>query len=280
MTGPFQVMPPLSDDEYADLRRDIARNGITVPVVYDQRGRLIDGHHRLQIAAELGIENVPQVVREVVNAQHARSIAYALNLHRRHLSREAKRELLATSIKSDPELSNREHARRVGTSDHTAAVVRDDLEATAQVAQLAERTGADGKARPAKVTTTTRTSEATKVERHVDTDTGEIIEPGDAAYRAGQDAADATPLPTPLPSPVRDHEHDRLVQQNTALARAVNRLDGMADPVARARYVREWDPALCAENPAAMTPPMLRAIAHGLIAFAHELETNRGLRIV
>lgn len=150
MSGPFQVMPPLTADEYADLRDDIATNGITVPVVYDQHGRLIDGHHRVAIAAELGIDAVPQVVREVVNAQEARSIAYALNLHRRHLSREQKRDLLAASIKADPGLSNREHAKRTGSSHPTAAAVRAELEESGEVEELSTRVGSDGVAQPAK----------------------------------------------------------------------------------------------------------------------------------
>ena len=163
MTGPFQVMPPLTDDEFDALLLDISENGITVPVVYDQHGRLIDGHHRVEIARRLRID-VPQVVREVANAQEARSIAYALNLHRRHLSREQKRDLLAASIKADPGLSDRQHGERAGTDHKTAGSVRAELEATGEIPQLSDRCGADGRTWPAKVTTTTRTSEATKVE--------------------------------------------------------------------------------------------------------------------
>ena len=43
---------------------------------------------------------------------------------------------------------------------------------------MSDRCGADGRTRPAKVTTTTRTSEATKVEHDVDPDTGEIVDGG------------------------------------------------------------------------------------------------------
>ena len=201
MTGPFQVMPPLTDDEFDALLLDISENGITVPVVYDQHGRLIDGHHRVEIARRLRID-VPQVVREVANAQEARSIAYALNLHRRHLSREQKRDLLAASIKADPHLSDRQHAERAGTSPTTAGAVRAALEESEQLSKLDSRTGADGRTRPAKVTQTTRTTEATKVERDVDLDTGEIVA-GGIAEQAGRAAADLITLPTP-PTPPRE----------------------------------------------------------------------------
>lgn len=178
MSAPFQVMPALTDDEFQELRDDIAANGITVPVVVDQHGRVIDGHHRLQIAGLLGIDpaDVPRVVREVVNAQEARSLAYSLNLHRRHLDREARRALLAASIKADPGLSDRQHAGRAGVSDKTATAVRRDLESTAEIPQLTKRTGADGKQR------------TMPAPRHVDTTTGEITETagaGEAPTRAG-----------------------------------------------------------------------------------------------
>ena len=76
----------------------------------------------------------------------------------------------------------------------------------------------------AKVTTTTRTSEATKVERDVDLDTGEIIEPGDAAYRAGQAAADVVPLPTPPREPtVADAIREAKARPSVAAYKVVER---------------------------------------------------------
>lgn len=53
MSAPFQVMPELTAEEFGALRADIAERGIVVPVVRDQHGRLVDGHHRERIAADL-----------------------------------------------------------------------------------------------------------------------------------------------------------------------------------------------------------------------------------
>ena len=44
----YQVMPPLSEEEYQALKEDIAYNGIQVPVVEDTDGNIIDGHHRVR----------------------------------------------------------------------------------------------------------------------------------------------------------------------------------------------------------------------------------------
>ncbi len=54
MSAPvFQVMPALTAEEREALREDIAERGVIVPVVQDQHGRILDGHHRSEIAAEL-----------------------------------------------------------------------------------------------------------------------------------------------------------------------------------------------------------------------------------
>jgi ParB-like chromosome segregation protein Spo0J len=52
----FQPMPDLTPGQYDALRDDIARNGVLVPVVVDQHGRILDGHNRKRIADELGVE--------------------------------------------------------------------------------------------------------------------------------------------------------------------------------------------------------------------------------
>ncbi len=119
----FQVMPPLAEDEFAALEADIAERGIVVPVVVDQHGRLLDGHHRSAIAARLGIE-CPTEVREVADDEEARATALALNLTRRHLTREQRRELIAQEIGARPDDSDRAIARRFGCSPSTVGAVR------------------------------------------------------------------------------------------------------------------------------------------------------------
>jgi ParB-like chromosome segregation protein Spo0J len=55
-TCPFMdLLPRLAETERAELASDIEENGITVPVVVTAEDEVIDGHHRAEIAAELGI---------------------------------------------------------------------------------------------------------------------------------------------------------------------------------------------------------------------------------
>ena len=71
----YQVMPPLSAEEYNELKNDIAARGVMVPIEYDEHGNVLDGHHRLQICAELGIKEFPKVIRAgMTEAEKQRSL--------------------------------------------------------------------------------------------------------------------------------------------------------------------------------------------------------------
>src|SRR5262249_7158186 len=70
-TCPFlDAMPPLSAEERAELEADIKAHGVTVPVVVTDENEVIDGHHRLEIAAGLGLPDVPfRVLAGLTTAQ-------------------------------------------------------------------------------------------------------------------------------------------------------------------------------------------------------------------
>lgn len=151
----FQVMPPLSPEEYQELHDDIAANGVLVPIIEDENGVIIDGHHRSKIASELGIP-CPVETLDGKTEEEKRGMAFTLNLKRRHLNREQRRALIAESLKQDPQLSNREHARRTGAHQTTVGTVREELVGRGQVSNLDTSIGADGKSyrasRPSRVT--------------------------------------------------------------------------------------------------------------------------------
>lgn len=143
----YQVMPRLAADEYADLEQSIIENGVQVPITVAPDGAIIDGHHRDEIARKYAL-HCPRVTAEG-SSEKLRGLAFSLNLHRRHLTREQRRALVVDSIKSDPQLSDREHGRRTGVSPTTAGAVRQELESDGLVSKLDTRTGADGIAQPA-----------------------------------------------------------------------------------------------------------------------------------
>lgn len=147
-TGGYQVMPRLTSDEYADLEQSIKTDGVLVPIIVSPGGEIIDGHHRAEIARRLGV-HCPEVVKHGAPAE-LRTFAYSLNLNRRHLTRDQRRELIAQSLRQDPQLADREHARRTGASPTTVGTVRGDLEAAGDVSKLDTRTDSLGRQQPAR----------------------------------------------------------------------------------------------------------------------------------
>lgn len=90
----MQFFPVLDPAVEAALRASIERFGVLVPVVVDQHGRLLDGHHRSRLADELGVD-CPQIEQHVAGEAEAEAIARTLNVDRRHLEPEQRRELAA-----------------------------------------------------------------------------------------------------------------------------------------------------------------------------------------
>jgi ParB-like chromosome segregation protein Spo0J len=90
----YQLLPPLTADEYEALRESIETFGVLHPVVVDEHGAIIDGHHRARVCAELGI-TYPTVVLPGLTDEQKIEQALVLNLARRHLSSDDKRALVA-----------------------------------------------------------------------------------------------------------------------------------------------------------------------------------------
>jgi hypothetical protein len=124
-TSRYQLLPPLSPDEYAALKADIAEHGVMVAVEVDEDGNLLDGHHRAAIAAELGID-YPTVVRAGLTEEQKLEHALRLNLQRRHLSLDQRRELVRAELDRDPNRSDRAIARLTGVDHKTVGKMRRD----------------------------------------------------------------------------------------------------------------------------------------------------------
>jgi len=93
MTGRFQLLPRLSDQEYRDLYEDIEANGVELPVLVSESGEIVDGHHRAEIAAKLDIPLPTQTLTGYTDAE-LRDKAVRLNVHRRQLTRDQRDELI------------------------------------------------------------------------------------------------------------------------------------------------------------------------------------------
>lgn len=147
----YQVMPNLNADEYKELKEDIAQRGVMVPIEFDENGNILDGHHRLQICNELGIKDYPKVIRAGMTEEEKRTHARKLNMARRHLTQEQRRELIRQQLKETPEKSDRKIAAGLGVSQTTVGTQRKSMEEIGQLSKLDSSIGLDGKERPRQV---------------------------------------------------------------------------------------------------------------------------------
>lgn len=95
---PYQVMPELDTDEYRALKNDIAENGVRVPITIDDEYTIIDGHHRAQACRDLGVEHPPFDIRSGLDEDEKISLAWRLNMQRRHLETDAKKDRVIDRI--------------------------------------------------------------------------------------------------------------------------------------------------------------------------------------
>jgi ParB-like chromosome segregation protein Spo0J len=106
-TCPFSdLMPPLTAEERTELKADIEKNGVLCDVIVTDENEVIDGHHRLALAIELGLTAAPMKVVTGLTADEKQRRAENLNLHRRHLAQEQKQAIIVRQLQADPSRSN------------------------------------------------------------------------------------------------------------------------------------------------------------------------------
>ncbi len=125
----FQLLPALTDAEYAALKQDIRENGVLVPIEVDEDDNILDGHHRIRAHSELRAEGVrlpdyPRMIRAGLSDAEKRAHAIRLNINRRHLKKEQRDELIRTlrqmtTPSGAAQYSTREIAEMVGVDKKT-----------------------------------------------------------------------------------------------------------------------------------------------------------------
>lgn len=79
-----KLFPPLPDDEFEKLKKDIAARGQEDPIVLSADGKtLLDGRNRLRACKELGIEPWTQLFAE---SSEQADLIWSRNMLRRHLT--------------------------------------------------------------------------------------------------------------------------------------------------------------------------------------------------
>jgi hypothetical protein len=155
------LLPLLPPEELRALADDISANGLLSFAVADKDGVLLDGRNRLDALALLdALEPAPgefcgirikgdgdPIRWRILGSGDPYDQVLSLNIHRRHLTAEQKRDLIDAVLKAKPELSNRQIAEKVKADHHKVASRRGALEATGEISPVEKTIGADGKAR-------------------------------------------------------------------------------------------------------------------------------------
>jgi N6-adenosine-specific RNA methylase IME4/ParB-like chromosome segregation protein Spo0J len=113
------LVPEMTRAEYAELRREIERRGVLVPLEITQRRVVLDGRERLRAALELGLPQVPvRIVDPDDEVEHMLRAA----LHRRHLSASQK-TAIALELLNYQELREAGRKRQRGNLRQNASEV-------------------------------------------------------------------------------------------------------------------------------------------------------------
>jgi len=146
----LQPMPPMAPGERDALRemmRGVGADNLD-PITVDERNRVLDGHHRLQLARELNWAYL--MARTRAGFSDAENYEYALStgLVRRHLSRQQKRALLEDAVRRLPHLTDRALGELCHADHKTITAARKAVEANSPGGEIPQvtRVGRDGKA--------------------------------------------------------------------------------------------------------------------------------------
>ncbi|WP_354213976.1 MULTISPECIES: ParB/Srx family N-terminal domain-containing protein [unclassified Bradyrhizobium] len=159
------MMPP---EELKALGEDIKENWLRTNIAVWQadEGRpwfLLDGRNRLDAAELVGLsvkfikqrgDVTVQIGNHIWAVDDVTSIdpyewVISANVHRRHLTPEQKRDLIAKLLKAQPEKSNRTIAKETKTDHKTVGAVREKLEAAGEIPHHYVREDARGTMQPA-----------------------------------------------------------------------------------------------------------------------------------
>ena len=173
------LFPLIGDDDLVALGEDIKRNGLTtriVATVEDGKLVLLDGRNRLDAMERVGIDfkivrksrtkyhwkietpdlnvdlnpNMNAVDDVDIVDCHPTEYVISANVHRRHLTANQKRDVIAKLLTEKPERSNRATAALAKVDDKTVGTVRREMEERAEIPHVSKVVDTKGRRQPTK----------------------------------------------------------------------------------------------------------------------------------
>jgi ParB-like chromosome segregation protein Spo0J len=176
------IFPPMEGAEFDALVADIKKNGLHYPIILYE-GKILDGRNRYRACLAAGFEPATRNGDSWIGDPAA--FVISRNIHRRHLTAEQKRDLIARLLTADPNKSDRQIAGTVKASPTTVGTVRSAMEAKGDVSTVDTRTDTRGRKQPAKKPPTKKA----RVKAEAPKPDSRIIAP-DLADRVGRFAHD------------------------------------------------------------------------------------------
>lgn len=203
------LIPAMTDGQYAELRDDIAAHGLRQPIVLFEH-MVLDGRHRLRACEEIG---ATAQFEEYIGDEPAAHVL-SLNLHRRHLST-SQRAMIATDFLPHLEEESR---RRQGA--------RTDLHPTSPEVSGDVAPGPSRSAREAAAVVGVHSSTVERAKRVVEQapELAPQIRAGDLSVDAAIKVVRDRGADKPETGRVSARSAERIAQQAGALANAVNAL--------------------------------------------------------
>jgi hypothetical protein len=144
------IFPLMEGAEFEELVADIKANGQR-HVIFMLDGMILDGRNRYRACIAAGVK--PETVDAAGYSETIKDpLAYIIsaNIHRRHLTAEQKRDLIAKLVKAQPEKSDRAIGKMAKADGKTVAAVRAEQEGRAEIPHVEKRIDVKGRKQPAK----------------------------------------------------------------------------------------------------------------------------------
>jgi len=169
------IFPLMEGAEFDELVADIKTNGLREPIILYE-GMILDGRNRYRACIEADVEPdfqsdgqrwramAPPGSRALTfdpkfpesppirTVKVGDPLAYVIsaNIHRRHLTQDQKRELVAKLVKAQPEKSDRQLAQIAKVDHKTVGTARAESEGRGEIPHVESRTDTKGRQQPAK----------------------------------------------------------------------------------------------------------------------------------
>ena len=131
-----KLVPPLSKEEYTQLKISIKDNGLYIPITINDSDVILDGHHRYKACNELGIKT-ETLVKKFENSYDEAIYVGECNLQRRQLT-PLQRIVIVRNLKPYYKSRAKENLSKAGKGLHISAKVdtREELAKKANVSHF------------------------------------------------------------------------------------------------------------------------------------------------